>query len=320
MHLVRCLVLLAIAAPCLSFVAPISAGNLALRGGKRAASGAGSLEMAEGMKRVLVTGANKGIGLGIVEKLLAEHPNCQVLLGSRSQERGDAALKQVLQKKPDFEGRVEMLLIDTSSDDSVAKAAATVEGKFGKDAPLWGVINNAGIGFNNELLQTLQTNAYGPYRVNKAFIPLLEPKGGRIVNIASASGPMFVAGTEGNWRKVFTDPNVEWSDIEKVMQEALSGSFTGEAYGFSKACLNAYTRWLARTNPNLNINSCTPGFIATDLTKGMGASGTIEKGATVPVALCMGEAQGPGFYFGSDGVRSPLDRYRGPGDPPYKGD
>jgi len=54
--------------------------------------------------------------------------------------------------------------------------------------------------------------------------------------------------------------------------------------------------------------------------QGMGASGTPEKGAVVPVELVMGEPQGPGFYFGSDGVRSPLDRYRGPGDPPYLGD
>lgn len=56
------------------------------------------------------------------------------------------------------------------------------------------------------------------------------------------------------------------------------------------------------------------------LHQGMGARGTPEQGAKVPVDLVMGAARGPGFYFGSDGVRSPLDRYRGPGDPPYTGD
>lgn len=30
--------------------------------------------------------------------------------------------------------------------------------------------------------------------------------------------------------------------------------------------------------------------------------------------------EGSGRYYGSDGLRSPLDRYRSPGDPPYQGD
>jgi carbonyl reductase 1 len=51
------------------------------------------------------------------------------------------------------------------------------------------------------------------------------------------------------------------------MEEALNGVFEGEAYGFSKAVLNAYSRWLAKEHPSLVVNSCTPGFIATDLTK-----------------------------------------------------
>mmetsp|Transcript_78519 Transcript_78519/g.127403 ORF Transcript_78519/g.127403 Transcript_78519/m.127403 type:complete len:329 (+) Transcript_78519:2-988(+) len=287
-----------------------------LRGG----AGTASLSMTDGVKRVLVTGANKGIGLATVEKLLCDYPECHVILGSRSAERGAAAVEQLLKKRPDAHGRLEMLLIDTSDDKSVIAAAATVRDKFGADStPLYGIINNAGIGFGRSLVDTLQTNTYGPYRVNNAFLPLVQPEGGRIVQIASASGPMFVAGVSGEWKRVFTDPNVQWEEIEKTMQEALTGSFVGEAYGFSKACLNAYTQWFAKQHPALIINACTPGFIATDLTKGMGATNSPEIGAVVPVALVMGAPQGPGFYFGSDGVRSPLDRYRGPGDPPYVG-
>lgn len=63
---------------------PTGRQNLGLRG-----AGATSLEM----KRVLVTGANKGIGFGIVEKLLCEYPDCHVLLGARSAERGEQAVK-----------------------------------------------------------------------------------------------------------------------------------------------------------------------------------------------------------------------------------
>ena len=40
------------------------------------------------------------------------------------------------------------------------------------DGCLWGIVNNAGIGFGRSLEETLATNALGPYRVNNAFIPL----------------------------------------------------------------------------------------------------------------------------------------------------
>ena len=43
-------------------------------------------------------------------------------------------------------------------------------------------------------------------------------------------------------------------------------------YGMSKALLNSYTMMLAREHPKLKINSCSPGYILTDLTAGMGAT------------------------------------------------
>ena len=106
--------------------------------------------------------------------------------------------------------------------------------------------------------------------------------------------------------------------------------FYEDAYGFSKACTNALTVFLAKSHPNLIINSCTPGFIETDLTKPfateqgktpqeMGMK-TPSEGATSSIYLLMEETVGSGFYYGSDCVRSPLDRYRSPGDPPYEGD
>ena len=301
------------AAPGHGFLLVANVPRLRARGGAAAAC--------MQVRRVLVTGANKGIGLATAEKLLCDFPDCHVLLGARSAARGEAAVSDLLAKHPSAAGRVDLLELDVSSDESVSRAAGQVADAFGTDpAPLWGIINNAGIGFGHSLSDTLATNSYGPHRVTAAMLPLIEPKGGRIVNIASASGPMFVAGVSGEWLRVFTDPDVTWTEIERTMQEALQGAFDGEAYGFSKACLNAYTRWLAKQHPNLVINSCTPGWINTDLTKGMGATNPPSKGAPVPVDLVMGQAKGPGFYFGSDGVRSPLDRYRGPGDPPYLGD
>mmetsp|Transcript_18598 Transcript_18598/g.62349 ORF Transcript_18598/g.62349 Transcript_18598/m.62349 type:complete len:132 (-) Transcript_18598:33-428(-) len=101
------------------------------------------------------------------------------------------------------------------------------------------------------------------------------------------------------------------------------------AYGLSKACLNAYALALARLRPDLQVNSCTPGFIETDLTRRMAERagrtpadmGMKEPahGAQVPVRLVLGDVEGSGRYYGSDGLRSPLDCYRAPGDPPYEG-
>lgn len=54
-------------------------------------------------------------------------------------------LQDLLSRRPDAAGRLELLEIDTSSEESIAKAAATVEGKYGKNpSPLYGIINNAG--------------------------------------------------------------------------------------------------------------------------------------------------------------------------------
>merc|ERR1719150_1281229 len=101
----------------------------------------------------------------------------------------------------------------------------------------------------------------------------------------------------------------------KMKELSKIGLGDGE-YGCAKAALNAYT----------------PGWIATDLTKGyaerQGKSPaevgmkTPEEGARVAVHLMMGQlaAEETGRYYGSDVVRSPLHKYRSPGAPAYNGE
>jgi hypothetical protein len=43
-------------------------------------------------------------------------------------------------------------------------------------------------------------------------------------------------------------------------------------------------------------------------------------GTRSPMFLLFGELDGNGRYYGSDALRSPLDRYRDPGTPAYTGD
>lgn len=199
-------------------------------------------------------------------------------------------------------------------DSSVITAATSIAAKYKE--PLYGLVNNAGVGFGYSVAFTLGVNYYGPKRVCKAFIPLLDKTCGRIVNIASASGPMFLAQRSGDLKTFFSTPDNSEDELEAKITE-LSPAIGGDAYGFSKACLNTFTMQLAKSNPELLISSATPGFINTDLTAGMGASGTPEQGARSTLFCLFSPDARTGCYYGSDSVRSPLTAYRGPGDPPY---
>lgn len=69
--------------------------------------------------------------------------------------------------------RLDYLPLDVASDASVKAAAEQVREKFGSPA-LYGIVNNAGVGFQNSMADTLNINTYGPKRVCDNFLPLLE--------------------------------------------------------------------------------------------------------------------------------------------------
>ena len=291
------------------------------------------------MKRILITGANKGIGLATVAKLLGSYDETFLLLGSRDSKKGQQALNSLLDIQPEWKDRLDLIQIDVEQDLSVNSAAEEVVTKFGMTpSPLYAIVNNAGIGDSMlGLNKVLQVNTFGPKRVCDAFLPLLNPSIGRVVNVTSASGPLYLAGSSNETKKLLTNPEVSWTEIEKFMSECLkleserTTDWGGDwsAYGISKACTNAYSIYLAKKNPNLTINACTPGFIETDLTRPLAESNgktpaemgmkSPEEGVSASVFLLMGNPSGSGHYYGSDCVRSPLDKYRSPGDPPYTG-
>ena len=130
------------------------------------------------MKKVIVTGANKGIGLAIVKRLLEQFPEIFVYLGSRDQGRGLAAIEQLESDVgPSAKGRVKLLELDVTSDESVEKAVETIKNDMNDSNDLlYGLVNNAGGGFAGQR-QTVELNMYGVRRVTEAFIPLIEPKG-----------------------------------------------------------------------------------------------------------------------------------------------
>lgn len=81
----------------------------------------------------------------ICERLLTEWSDTYVIMGSRDEHRGTDAVNDLIQSiGGDCQNRLELLVLDTASDDSVRSAAKSLEQKYG-DGTLYGIINNAGV-------------------------------------------------------------------------------------------------------------------------------------------------------------------------------
>ena len=270
--------------------------------------------MAAALRKVLVTGANKGIGKRIATRILTDVEDSFVYLGARDAGRGAAAVADILAEYPQAAGRLELLELDTESDQSVKAAADKVDS-------LWGLCNNAGVGFGRSIKDTLAPNYYGSKRVCEAFLPKIES---RICNIGSASAPNFVSSIgDASLKAFFTSSSTTLADLEEKLDEYSNApDYEGVAYGLSKASLHVLTMRLQKAHPSLFINTCSPGYVLTDLTAGMGASKTPEQSNchVAPLHILFGDDVAQGWYYGSDAVRSPLDIYRGPGDAPYESD
>lgn len=142
-------------------------------------------------KAVLVTGATSGIGLQIAKTFAAS--GFHVYAGARKDED---------MQRLDAMDNITAVRLDVTKQDQVDAAAELVRGA---GRGLWGVVNNAGVVANSPLSTgseadmefTFAVNVYGPYRVNKAFLPLLMESGGRTTTIGSISG--FLAGPGGSY-------------------------------------------------------------------------------------------------------------------------
>ncbi|MBL4673693.1 MAG: SDR family NAD(P)-dependent oxidoreductase [Arenicella sp.] len=140
-------------------------------------------------KAVLVTGASSGIGRSIAETLASK--GAFVYAGARKQKDID----QLSQIK-----NIMGIRLDVTKPNEIVAAVDLVK-KEGRG--LYGLVNNAGVFFHAPLIEVAESelqfmmdvNVFGPYRVTKAFAPLIIESRGRISNISSiagiAAGPMF---------------------------------------------------------------------------------------------------------------------------------
>src|SRR5882724_5535741 len=192
-------------------------------------------------RTALVTGGNRGIGQQVARVLAGD--GWDVLIGTRDLQKGDAAAARL---RKDTGGRIRAVELDVTSDASVATAAQKLrDGAIRIDA----LVNNAGVfgaarGPSGVAL-TIETNFFGPLRVALGLLPLLRD-GATITNVTSGLGAL--ENLDGAHRRLLADPALTRDDLVAHLREFVRAGGTGwgaDAYGVSKAALNALTRVLA---------------------------------------------------------------------------
>ncbi|KAM0786296.1 hypothetical protein ACM66B_001774 [Microbotryomycetes sp. NB124-2] len=133
----------------------------------------------------LITGANRGLGLGYVKELLKRGHSVIACC------RNPDSAKELRQLRQEFAGKIELIEYEVTSQESAKKAAATLEkSALGRDG-IHVLISNAGVllgGLMNcfteredpisDLRESLEINTIGTLNTILAFLPLLRKKQG----------------------------------------------------------------------------------------------------------------------------------------------
>ena len=139
-------------------------------------------------RSVLITGTSTGIGKACALHL--DKMGFKVFAGVRKDKDKDTLINEASEKlKP--------IILDVVKEDTIVDAVNIISNET--EYPLFGLVNNAGIGINGvleaipvtELRNLMEVNVIGLHAVTKAFLPLLRKNKGRIINIGSISG--FIA-------------------------------------------------------------------------------------------------------------------------------
>jgi 3-oxoacyl-[acyl-carrier protein] reductase len=183
------------------------------------------------MRTALVTGASRGIGKAIAEKLKADNYK---VLGTATSDSGVDNLNR---------NGIEGYLLDLNSKDSIENFWSKLESD---NKTISVLVNNAGITRDNIILRMsdeewsdiMNVHLYGTFQFSKrALKMMLKNKWGRIINISSASASIGNRGQSN--------------------------------YAAAKAGVEAFTKSLAKEvgKRDITINAVAPGFISTDMTE-----------------------------------------------------
>lgn len=187
----------------------------------------------------LVTGASRGIGRAIAERLAADGA---CVVGTATSDAGAQAISDYL-AQAGAKGRGARL--DVTDAAAIDATIATIEKEFGAIGIL---VNNAGITQDNLALRmkdaewdaVIDTNLKSVFRLSRAVLRgMMKARAGRIINITS------VVGASGNPGQV--------------------------NYAAAKAGIGGLTRSLAQEigSRGITVNCVAPGFIDTDMTRAL---------------------------------------------------
>jgi len=137
-------------------------------------------------RRILITGANSGIGFHAALKLARK--GAEVILACRDRQKGEMALDRLHSEAPST--HTELAILDLASLDSVREFAAQ---EVGRNRPLHVLINNAGVMAPPKRLETKDgfeiqfgTNVLGHFALTGLLLPALErSEKPRVVTLAS---------------------------------------------------------------------------------------------------------------------------------------
>ena len=196
----------------------------------------------------LITGANRGIGKGLLEAYLLR-PNTTVIAAVRDVETSKKQLASV----PTGQGsKLIIVKIDSSSQTDPASAVEELQTKYGIES-IDVVVSNAGIMPTKAIVPVLKTeadwvrecfevNTIGPLLLIQAFYPLL----------AKTAKPRFLAITS------------TIGSIGKLEEYAVPFF----AYGLSKAAANYLMAKLHWENKDLISAAYNPGWVQTEIGSG----------------------------------------------------
>jgi NAD(P)-dependent dehydrogenase (short-subunit alcohol dehydrogenase family) len=227
-------------------------------------------------RTALITGGNRGIGQQVAQVLASE--GWDVLVGSRDRKKGDATAARLRKLTG---GRLRAIELDVTSDSSVTTAAQRLrDGAIRIDA----LVNNAGIygaaRGRDGLVLTIETNFFGPLRVTRAMLPLLRD-GATITNVTSGLGEL--SNLDPAHARKLAASSLTREELEELVRDFVQQGGSGwgtDAYGVSKAALDALTRVLARdlASRSIRVNSTCPGWVRTGM-GGRHAPRSVEDGA-----------------------------------------
>ncbi|MCK5097950.1 MAG: SDR family NAD(P)-dependent oxidoreductase, partial [Desulfobacteraceae bacterium] len=162
-----------------------------------------NLELKE--KTALITGSGKKTGIGYAIAKIFASSGCNIIIADYGSTKNlDADVKtgsmgemeeiaNELQK--DFDVDTLAVNLDVTDTDIITKMMSEVQEKFRNIDIL---VNNAGATFGvpngvhtydeNDWMKTIDVNLHGVFRMSKAIIPMMQDKGGNIINIASRAG------------------------------------------------------------------------------------------------------------------------------------